>query len=251
MSTSLRYDFQGKTCVITGAGRGLGRVAAGMFIQSGAKVALLSRTPYTDLFDELKAYEGQAHFFQADVSLPDDVYDVFDKVHQTFGSVDILINNAGIAKGGKLEEITPEIWDLVMANNVRSQFLCIQASLPHMKEKRYGKIVNVSSVAGRDKSMVLGCSYTTSKAAVIGMTRHIAAEVAGYGINVNCICPSQHRTPLLESVLTAELEAMVLKKIPLGYIAEPEQIAKVILFLSSDDADYMTGSIVDVNGGML
>ena len=251
MVASLRYDFQGKTCVVTGGGRGLGRVVARMFIQSGAKVALLSRTPYTDLIDELKGYEAQALFLETDVSIPDDVAKAFEKVYQTFGSVDILINNAGIALGGKLEEITPEIWDMVMANNVRSQFLCIQASLTYMKQKRYGKIVNVSSVAGRDKSMVLGCPYTTSKAAIIGLTRHVASEVAEYGINVNCICPSQHRTPLLETVLTPELESAVVKKIPLGYIAEPEQMAQVILFLSSDEANYMTGSIVDVNGGML
>lgn len=252
MAATVRYNFESKTCVVTGAGRGSGRVVARMFVKAGARVAYLSRTPHKDLLEELEAYGDKALFVEADVSLPESVKQAFKQVHESLGTIEILINNAGIAGGGgSVEEITSEAWDDMMAHNLRSQFLCIQAALPSMKKQRYGKIVNVSSIAGRDKSMALGCSYCASKAAIIGLTRHVAAEVAKDGINVNCICPSSHRTPLLESVLTPENETMLLNKIPLGYIAEPEQIAQVILFLASDEANYMTGAIVDVNGGLL
>lgn len=251
MHSSLQYDFRSKTSVITGAGRGLGRALARLFIKAGANVCYITRTQYADLREEVGGYQEQALLVTADVSVPEQVQRAFEAVHQRFGSIDILINNAGIAGGGRIEDITPDIWDRVMANNVRSQFLCIQAALPYMKQRRYGKIINISSVAGRDKSLVLGCAYTTSKAAVIGLTRQVAVEVASFGINVNCLCPSQHRTPMLEAVLTPELEAALLKRIPLGYIAQPEQIANVALFLASDEADYMTGAIVDVNGGLL
>lgn len=251
MQSSLQYDFRGKTSVVTGAGRGLGRVVARLFVKAGAKVAYLSRTPHADLLEEVESYGGQALFLPTDVSVPVEVRQAFEQIHHRFDSVDILINNAGIAEGGRIEDITPDVWDRVMANNVRSQFLCIQAVLPYMKKKRYGKIINVSSIAGRDKSLVLGCPYSTSKAAILGLTRHVASEVASFGINVNCICPSQHRTPMLAAVLTPEMESMLLKKIPLSYIAQPEQIANVILFLACDEANYMTGAIVDVNGGLL
>ena len=122
-----------------------------------------------------------------------------------------------------------------------------------MIEKKYGKIINLSSIAGRDKSILLGVAYTTSKAAVIGFTRHIAAELGKYGINVNCVCPSQTYTPMLNNIFKNNkgLEEIVKKRNPLGYIAKPEQISEVILFLASDESNYMNGSIIDINGGVL
>lgn len=251
MKSSVTYNFEGATCVVTGAGRGLGLVTAREFVKAEAKVVYLSRTPYEELLSEVQGYGERALFLQVDVSQPTEVFPAFERIYDHFGSVDIVVNNAGIAKLGALEDISSPCWDEVMANNVRSYFLCIQAALPYMKRQRYGRIVNVSSIAGRDKSLVLGSPYTTSKAAIIGLTRQVAVEAAAFGINVNCICPSQHRTPMLESVLTPEIEDMLIKRIPLGYIARPEQIAAVILFLASDSASYMTGAIVDVNGGLL
>ena len=250
MYRSVNYNFTGQTCVVTGAGRGLGRVAAGLFLKAGARVAYLSRTPYPDVLTEVNANQDRAFFFVVDVSDSSQVKTAFQQVQERFGSIDILVNNAGIAKAGSIEDVSSEAWDAVMGNNVRSYFLCIQSVAPSMKKQTYGRIVNVSSVAGRDKSLVLGAPYTASKAAVIGLTKQAAAELGPYGITVNCICPSQHWTPMLESVLTPETEQMLLNKIPLGYIAKPEQIADVILFLASDGASYMNGAIVDVNGGL-
>lgn len=250
MTATVHYDFSESTCVVTGAGRGLGHLTAQRFQNAGAKVAYVSRTPYPEVMAEVERRRERALFLRADVSDEVQVQEAFKKIYDYFGSLEILINNAGIAKAGALEDISSQDWDEVMANNLRSYFLCIRAALSPMKKRRYGRIVNVASVAARDKSLLLGAPYTASKTAVIGLTRQAASEVASYGITVNCVCPSQHWTPMLKNVLTPEMEAALIKKIPLGYIARPEQIADVILFLASDGASYMTGAVVDVNGGL-
>lgn len=247
---SVSHDFSGRVAVVTGAGRGLGRAVARAFLAANARVGLLTRTLYDDLREEVGFVGERAALIGADVAEPAQVAEAFRRITEQFGGVDILINNAGIMARGRLDEITAAAWDQVMAANVRSQFLCAQAAAVSMRTRGGGRIINVSSVAGRDKSLLLGCAYTTSKAAVLGLTRHLAAELGPEGIHVNCICPSQHRTPLLASVLDSEREAALLKRIPLGYIASPEEMASVILFLASDGAGYMNGAIVDVNGGL-
>lgn len=247
----IQYNFRGKTVIVTGAGKGIGRVASFEFAKAGANVALFGRTFYKDLKNEIKRIGKNTAFYEVDVSIEAEVRDAVRQVRKKHGKIDILINNASVAKGGTLENISVKDWDYTMANNVRSYFVCAKAVIPDMKRHKYGKIVNISSVAGRDKSMLLGAAYTASKAAVIGFTRQVAGEVAPFGINVNCVCPSQTYTPMLMNILTKELEGMIKKKNPSGYIAQPLQIANVILFLASDEANYMNGAIVDVNGGLL
>ena len=251
MNSRDHCDFSGRCVVVTGAGRGLGRAIARRFGELGAKIAYLSRSRPPDVDDELIQLAGRARFLEVDVSEPEPVRKAFLEVATDFGPVDVLINNAGIAIAGGVEELEPADWDKVMANNVRSQFLCIRECLPGMRDRRYGKIVNISSVAGRDKSLFFGCSYTTSKAAVIGLTRHVASEAAGDGVNVNCVCPGPHRTPMLRSRLDPASEDNLRRQIPLGYIPEPEEIVDVVVFLASNAARYMTGAIVDVNGGLI
>lgn len=246
-----RFDFTDKTVIVTGAAKGIGKTTAIAFAEAGANVALFSRTLYPGLQEEIAAFGERARPYAVDVSSEQDVLEGVKRVQTDFGPIDVLVNNASIAKGGKIEDITVETWDEVMANNLRSCFLCTKAVITQMKARKYGKIVNVSSVAGRDRSMVLGAGYTSSKAAVIGFTRQVAAEAAPFGVNVNCICPSQTYTPMLEKVLTPEIKAMIESRNPSGYIARPIQMAHVILFLAADEAGYMNGAIVDVNGGLL
>lgn len=247
----IEYSFKDKTVVVTGSGSGIGKSTALKFAEAGANVVLASKTERSEIHEILNTFSTNTLFVKTDVSNEEDVRLLMKTTVGRFGRVDVLVNNAGVSKGSLLEQTNAEDWDWVMANNVKSCFLCTKHVIPLMKNQHYGKVVNVSSIAGRDKSMVLGASYSTSKAAVIGFTRHMSSELAKFNINVNAVCPSQTKTPLLEALMTEEIEEMLLKKIPLGYIQSPEQVANVILFLSSDASNYMTGSIVDINGGLL
>jgi len=247
----ITYNFTGKTVIVSGAGSGIGRVTSLAFLDAGANVIFANRSEKPNLIKSIKKYENRAMFFKCDTSKEDEVIDLVSFAVKCFGTIHILINNVGVSKGNTIEDTSVAEWDWIMSTNVKSYFLCTKHVSNVMKIQKYGKIVNVSSIAGRDRSMLLGASYTTSKAAILGFTKHMSSEFAKFNINVNAVCPSQTNTPMLKKLLTPEINEMLLKKIPLGYIQEPEQVAKLILFLASDDSNYMTGSIVDINGGLL
>jgi NAD(P)-dependent dehydrogenase (short-subunit alcohol dehydrogenase family) len=247
------YNYKNKNVVITGGAKGIGLETAIQFVKYGANVSILSKTYYKELESKFKLYKDRFNFYEVDVTDPISVRQSISEILNTQNRIDVLVNNASIAVEGTIDKINESDWDKVMSTNVKSYFLCTKEVINGMIKRKYGKIINVSSIAGRDKSILLGAAYSTSKAAVIGFTRHVATEVGKFGINVNCICPSQTYTPMLKEIFKKNqgLEKIVKNRNPLGYIAEPNQISSVILFLASDESNYMNGSIIDINGGVL
>ena len=243
-----------RTVMITGSSSGIGKASALQFAELGDKVLLCgSSDKVIKVKEELQNQFPNASLeaFQFDLRKASEIASTFEKIKEKYQTLDILVNNAGIARGGSIETLSLEEWEELMNLNVTSFFLCCKYAIPLMKPQKHGKIINVSSIAGRSKSALAGVHYSTSKAAIIGFTRQLAQELSATGIRVNAVCPSQTRTPMLEAFLNEEVENRLKQMIPLGYVAEPSDVANVITFLASKASDYMTGSILDVNGGQL
>ena len=245
--------FENKIVLITGGASGIGLAAAKEFLKEGAHVVINSRTKkkYNNISPSLKNISQSFEFISGDMSKEKDVNRAFRYIKNKFAQLDVVVNCAGISQNRKYNEITMKDWNLIIDNNITNTFLVAVKAIELMKPKKYGKIINISSVAGRNRSKLAGLHYSLSKSAIITLTRQLAAEVAIYGINVNCLAPSQTNTEMLKPFLTAKNKKMLSAMIPIGRVAEPEEQAKVILFLASDDASYMIGSIVDVNGGQI
>lgn len=247
----IQHDFKDKVAVVTGASRGIGRATAELFAQSGAHTVFVSRSGADQAVEDLNKSGCSAVSFRTDVSDETQVREMIGAVIGRYDRIDVLVNNAGINQLGQIEEITLEDWNRVLATNLTSQFLCCKHVIPVMKHQAAGKIVNVSSISGRSRSVVSGVHYVTSKAGVIGLTRQLAYEVARFNINVNAVCPSQTYTPMLSDTVPHEEQERLAASVPLGRLASAEEQANVILFLASDAASYLTGAILDVNGGLL
>ena len=251
MKMNFQYNFKDKVAIVTGASSGIGRKTAEMFCIAHAKTAFVSRSGADEIVAKLKAEGHTCQSQKCDVSDEEQVKKMAETVLATFGTIDILINIAAVNQFGKIEDISLKDWEYVLKNNLTSQFLCCKYVLPIMKQKRYGKIVNISSIAGRFRSTLSGINYVTSKAAIIGFTRQLAYEVGKFNINVNVLCPGQTYTPMLRASLKPGDEKNLKQTIPLGYIASPEQQGNVILFLASDESNYITGAVIDVNGAQI
>ena len=240
--------------VVTGAARGMGRACAWAFAREGAAVALLdqSENALADAADKLKSEGLKAMRVACDVSNSESVNDAVGAVLAQHGTVDVLVNNAGVLRQTTpAHDIPDDEWDLVVNVNLKGVFLMSRAVLPLMRKKRSGKVINISSSAGRSTSELGGAHYTASKAGVLGLTRHLAREYGPYGVNVNAICPGLVETPMIREQASEEKLAHWLGQIPLGRFADPEEEADLVLFLASDQARYITGATVDLNGGSL
>lgn len=242
-----------KVAVVTGAARGLGRAIALALAQRGAQVAVvdLDLAGAQQVVGEIQELAGQAVAVQADVTDQDQVEGIFVTCVQTFGRVDFLINNAGIVLKTSVLDTTLAQWDQIMKVNTRSVFLCCKAVLPFMIAQHSGKIVNIASVAGKRGGGIMGnSSYAASKGAVIAFTKGIAREGAPYGINVNAITPGFSETEMTQSIDPEKREA-ILKAVPFGRPAKPADIANAVCFLVSEEASFITGEIMDVDGGLM
>ena len=247
-------EFKDKVALVTGSGRGIGKAIIRKFAEEGAFVCIndIMLDEGRKTTDELRELGGKPLFIEADVSKEKDVERMFSVLFDEFGKIDILVNNAAVADPLMLEDMTYDIWKKVIDVNLNAVFLCCKAALPAMKEKRYGKIVNISSVAAKKISYHGGAHYTASKAGLLGLTRHLAYELAPHGINVNAICPGATLTPLLRTnyVSQAQLDTE-LSRFPLGKFCDPEDIADLALFLCSERSKMITGQAIDVDAGEL
>jgi len=248
--------FQGKIAVITGAATGMGYDIALRLGMEGASLALfdINETALSDTAKTLSANGIVVKPYQLDVSNPQAVSNTFSKLLEEFsGSLDILINNAGIADFGTVDTTESEVWNRVMAVNLNGTYLCSKYALPAMKQQG-GTIINFGSVAGM-VGIPNMAAYCTSKAAVIGLTKQMAVDYSKLGIRVNCICPGMIAdTNMGQQILaTDESEEMMIKRLskyPIGRFGKPEEIVAAVLFLASDEASFVCGSVFTVDGGM-
>jgi 3-oxoacyl-[acyl-carrier protein] reductase len=248
--------FDGRVVLITGAGQGIGRALANNFAALGARVAILDRMPdrAAAVAAEITAKKGQALALAADVTDEGSVTAAVDKLLAKWPRIDVLVNGAGSygAAFRPTHETPVEEWDAVFASNVRGMFLCAKKVIPVMMQQKGGRIINISSNAGRTVSPLLGCSYTAAKAAVIGITRHLSREYASHGILVNTVAPGPVDGERVAELLHGQDDnAELARSIPIGRLARPQDIASAILFLASDAASFVTGAILDVSGGLV
>jgi len=238
-------NIKGKVALITGGARGIGEVAAYTFAREGAKIVLADIQPCTNVVDGIKSAGGEAIEFHMDVTDKKEIENVLKLVVDKWGSIDILVNNAGICDRTMLEDITEKEWDANVGIDLKGTFLVTQAVWPIMKKQQSGKIVCIGSIAGKVGGVISGPHYVAAKAGVNGMIKWLAKDGAPYGIYVNAIAPGPVWTPMtLEFPYSDAIQ-------PLGRVGRCEDIAEMILFLSSDMSNWITGCAMDVNGGLL
>ena len=241
-----------RVALVTGGGRGIGRSCAVALAGEGAHVAIgdVDPTLLEDALDAIEAAGAEGAAFEMDVTDRQQIDRVVDAVCDRFGRIDILVNNAGIYEILSFEEITEEQWDRLLAVNLKGVFLCSQAVVGRMKVQRGGRIINMSSSAGKTGGVLCGAHYAVSKAGIISLTKSLAREVGPYGITVNAIAPGRIATPMIAAASEEENEAMR-RQTPLRRLGTPADVAQAVVFLASDAADYITGEVIDVNGGLL
>ncbi len=244
--------LKNKVAIVTGAGQGIGRTIAVSLAKEGAKVIVndIDLHGAEKVCREIEKQGREAFPFHADVSNNNQVNQMIEKAIKRFKRIDILVNNAGIMQSMLVEELTEKDWDKMMAINLKGTFLCSKAVMKYMKEQRSGKIVSISSLAGKSGGIMVSANYSASKAGIIAFTKSLARELAPYKINVNAVCPGTTDTDMAKS-FTPEKRERLIGTIPLGRFATPQDIANAVVFLVSEESNYITGTTLDVNGGLL
>lgn len=242
-------DLSNRVAIVTGSGQGIGRAIALRLAEAGAAVVVNSRSETAlGVAEEIKGMGRQGIAVPGDVSLTADVTNLVDQTITAYGKVDILVNNAGITQDQLLLRMSDEDWDRVLNVNLKSVFLCTRAVLRHMLRQRWGRIINITSIVG-----IVGnagqANYVSAKAGIIGFTRSVAKEVGSRSITVNAVAPG-----FIDSAMTQKLPEKqrqeLAARIPLGYFGTPRDVAEAVAFLASEEARYITGQVLSVDGGM-
>jgi NAD(P)-dependent dehydrogenase (short-subunit alcohol dehydrogenase family) len=241
--------LQGKVALVTGAASGIGAATAKRFAREGALVVVndAKAEGVEAVAAELRAAGAKAVVAVGDVSKKADCERMVGEAVRTFGRLDILINNAGINRDAMAAKMTEEQWDAVLAVNLKGTFLCAQAALPGMRERAWGRVVNTSSIGSLGN--IGQANYAASKAGVIGLTKTLALEYARHGVTVNAVAPGPVMTAMLAGV-PDPIKEKIIAQVPVGRIAAPDEIASVHVFLASDEAAFITGQVIFVDGGM-
>jgi len=241
--------LEGKVALITGGGSGIGEATVKRFVKEGAKVMVLDvvEDAGNRVVDEIKKTGGEAIFVKADICEIAQVEVAVKRTLDQFGKLDILVNNAGINRDALLKKMTIDQWDKVLAVNLKGTFVCSKVAAAPMMEQKSGRINTTASIGALGN--IGQANYAASKAGVIGLTKTLALELARYKINVNCVSPGATSTPMTAG-MPDDIAEMFKKKIPLRRFAEPSEIAALHCFLASDDANYITGQVIFVDGGI-
>ncbi|MEM2273322.1 MAG: 3-oxoacyl-ACP reductase FabG [Candidatus Bathyarchaeia archaeon] len=245
----MNLKLDNKIVVVTGAARGIGKAIALEFAREKANVVVNDVIDASETITEIKKLSGEGVFVKADVSDMKQVEQMFNKVVKDFGRVDVLVNNAGVTRDALIQKMTEEDWDFVLNVNLKGAFNCCKCAAKYMIEQKYGRIINISSVVGQ-MGNVGQANYAASKAGIIGLTKALALELARYGdITINAVAPGFVNTETVRK-MPEKIMKLFIEKIPFHRLAEPEEIAYVVVFLASDLAKYITGQIIAINGGL-
>jgi len=244
-------ELNDKIALITGSARGIGRAIAYRFAEEGAFTVItdIDMEGASTVLEQIKKRGADGISIKVDVTDEKQVKKLFSTVMEKYHTLDILVNNAGACKNIPILEITPDEWDTYVNINLRSVFLCSREAFRIMKEKGYGKIINMGSMAAKIGGIIAGAHYSAAKAGVLCFTKSLALQSAAYNINVNAIAPGPVSTKMTEE-WGEEINRAFMARIPFKRYASPEEVAEVALFLASEKSKYITGEIIDINGGM-